>query len=144
MAKKWLKAKIMAVFTLNGHIESIKYTESSVFVFVSEVCNGYRDGSGRVVDNEVLVWRVLFPNGMRSYISKYFAKGMLVNIYGTPRPYAKDHDGNMVDGYTILGKNIDRAAYQRTSTRIEKKMIRDSQLSSDEQPDLDAYNKPDF
>ena len=134
----------MAVFTLNGHIEGIKYTESSVFVFVSEVCNGYRDGSGRIVDNEVLVWRVLFPNGMRSYISKYFAKGMLVNIYGTPRPYAKDHDGNMVDGYTILGKNIDRAAYQRTSTRIEKKMIRDSQLSSDEQPDLDAYNKPDF
>jgi hypothetical protein len=144
MAEKRLKSKVMAVFTLNGHIESIKYTESSVFVFVSEVCNGYRDGSGRIVDNEVLVWRVLFPNGMRSYISKYFAKGMLVNIYGTPRPYAKDHDGNMVDGYTILGKNIDRAAYQRTSTRIEKKMIRDSQLNSDEQPDLDAYNKPDF
>ena len=134
----------MAVFTLNGHIESIKYTETSVFVFVSEVCNGYRDNSGRIVDNEVLVWRIMFPQGMKSYISKYFAKGMLVNIYGIPKPYAKDHDGNSVDGYTILGKNIDRAAYQRTSTRLEKRMIKDSQLASDEQPDLEAYEQPDF
>ena len=90
------------------------------------------------------MWRIMFPQGMKSYISKYFSKGMLVNIYGIPKPYAKDHDGNSIDGYTILGKNIDRAAYQRTSTRLEKKMIKDSQLASDEQPDLDSYNQSDF
>lgn len=134
----------MAVFTLNGHIETIKYTETAVFVFVSEVCNGYKDGSGKVVDNEVLMWKILFPKGMVSYITKFFAKGMLVNIYGIPKPYAKDHDGNIVEGITILGKNIDRAAYQRTSVRQEKKMIKESQLASNELPDLESYIKPDF
>jgi len=134
----------MAVFTLNGHIEAIKYTETAVFVFVSEVCNGYKDGSGKVVDNEVLMWKILFPKGMASYITKFFAKGMLVNIYGIPKPYAKDQDGNILEGITILGKNIDRAAYQRTSVRQEKKMIRDSQLNSTESPDLESFNQPDF
>lgn len=134
----------MASFTINGHIESIKYTESSVFVFVSEVCCGYRDSSGRVVDNEVLMWRIIFPKGMRSYISKFFSKGMLVNIYGIPKPYAKDGKGNRIEGVTILGKNIDRAAYQRTTTRMEKKMVAESLLNSEEQPDFYSYQEPDF
>ena len=134
----------MASFTLCGHIEAIRYTENSVIVTVSEVRNGYKDGSGRIVDNEILMWRVLFPKGMQSYISKFFSKGILVDVYGIPKPYAKDREGNLVDGYTILGKNIDRAAYQRTSTKMERKLIKDSQMASDEQPDLDAYNQPDF
>ena len=144
MAKKWLKSKVMASFTLCGHIEAIRYTENSVIVTISEVRSGYKDGIGRIVDNEILMWRVLFPKGMQSYISKFFSKGILVDVYGIPKPYAKDRDGNLVDGYTILGKNIDRAAYQRTSTKMEKKIIKDSQIASDEQPDLDAYNQPDF
>jgi len=134
----------MASFTLCGHIEAIRYTENSVIVTVSEVRNGYKDGSGRIVDNEILMWRVLFPKGMQSYISKFFSKGILVDVYGIPKPYAKDREGNLVDGYTILGKNIDRAAYQRTSTKMERKLIKESQMASDEQPDLDAYNQPDF
>ena len=134
----------MASFTLCGHIEAIRYTENSVIVTISEVRSGYKDGSGRIVDNEILMWRILFPKGMQSYISKFFSKGILVDVYGIPKPYAKDRNGNFVDGYTILGKNIDRAAYQRTSTKMEKKLIKDSQIASDEQPDLDAYNQPDF
>lgn len=134
----------MASFTLCGHIEAIRYTENSVIVTISEVRNGYRDNSGRVVDNEILMWKVLFPKGMQSYISKFFSRGILVDIYGIPKPYAKDREGNLVDGYTILGKNIDRAAYQRTSTKMEKKLIKDSLMASDEHPDLDSYNQPDF
>lgn len=134
----------MASFTLHGHVESVRYTENSVIVTISEVRSGYRDGSGRIVDNEILMWKVLFSKGMQSYISKFFFKGILVDVYGIPKPYAKDRDGNLVDGYTILGKSIDRAAYQRTSTKLEKRLIKDSQLASDEQPDLDSYNQPDF
>jgi len=134
----------MASFTLHGHIESVRYTENSVIVTISEVRSGYRDGSGRIVDNEILMWKVLFSKGMQSYISKFFFKGILVDVYGIPKPYAKDKDGNLVDGYTILGKSIDRAAYQRTSTKLEKRFIKDSQLASDEKPDLDSYNQPDF
>lgn len=144
MAKKRLKSKVMASFTLCGHIESIRYTENSVIVTVSEVRNGYKDGSGRIVDNEILMWKVIFPKGMQSYISKFFSRGILVDIYGIPKPYAKDKKGDIIEGYTILGKNIDRAAYQRTSTKMERKLIKDSQMASDEQPDLDAYNQPDF
>ena len=143
-AKKWLKPKVMASFTLCGHIESIRYTENSVIVTVSEVRNGYKDGSGRIVDNEILMWKVIFPKGMQSYISKFFSRGILVDIYGIPKPYAKNKEGDIIEGYTILGKNIDRAAYQRTSTKMERKLIKDSQMASDEQPDLDAYNQPDF
>lgn len=134
----------MAFFTLNGHIEGIKYTENSVIVIVSEVKSGYVDTSGRRTDDEVLVWKILYPSGMRSYIAKFFAKGMLVDVYGIPKPYAKDRDGNIVEGYTVLGKNIDRASYQRTSVRLEKKMIKDSQLNSSDHPDLESYMKPDF
>lgn len=144
MAKKWLKSKVMASFTLCGHIEAIRYTDNSVIVTVSEVRNGYKDGSGRIVDNEILMWKVIFPKGMQSYISKFFSRGILVDIYGIPKPYAKNKEGDIIEGYTILGKNIDRAAYQRTSTKMERKLIKDSQMASDEQPDLDAYNKPDF
>ena len=144
MAKKWLKSKVMASFTLHGHVESVRYTENSVIVTISEVRIGYRDGSGRIVDNEILMWKVLFPKGMQSYISKFFSKGILVDVYGIPKPYAKDKDGNLVDGYTILGKSIDRAAYQRTSTKLEKRLIKDSQLASGEKPDLESYNRPDF
>ena len=134
----------MASFTLHGHVESVRYTENSVIVTISEVRIGYRDGSGRIVDNEILMWKVLFPKGMQSYISKFFSKGILVDVYGIPKPYAKDKDGNLVDGYTILGKSIDRAAYQRTSTKLEKRLIKDSQLASGEKPDLESYNQPDF
>lgn len=134
----------MASFTLHGHVESVRYTENSVIVTISEVRIGYRDGNGRIVDNEILMWKVLFPKGMQSYISKFFSKGILVDVYGIPKPYAKDKDGNLVDGYTILGKSIDRAAYQRTSTKLEKRLIKDSQLASGEKPDLESYNQPDF
>ena len=134
----------MAVFTLNGHIEGIKYTENSVIVIVSEIRCGYTDSNGRKIEDEVLVWKILFPSGMRSYIAKFFSKGMLVDVYGIPKPYAKDHVGNITDGYTILGKNIDRASYQRTSVNIERKMVKDSHLGINEKPDLESYMRPDF
>ena len=134
----------MASVILNGHIQGIKYTETSVIVIVSEIRNGYTDANGRKKDNEVLMWKVLYPKGMMSYIAKFFAKGMLVDIYGFAKPYAIDHDGNIIDGYTILGKNIDRACYQRSSIVMEKKMIKDSQLGIDDKPDLEGYRESDF
>ena len=134
----------MASVILNGHIQGIKYTETSVIVIVSEIRNGYTDANGRKKDNEVLMWKVLYPKGMMSYIAKFFAKGMLVDIYGFAKPYAIDHDGNIIDGYSIIGQTIDLAPYPSNNIRIEKKRIKESQSASNETPDLDAFNQPDF
>jgi hypothetical protein len=39
---------------------------------------------------------------------------------------------------------INRASYPTTTIKQEKRMIRESQKASDEQPDLESYNQPDF
>jgi hypothetical protein len=59
-------------------------------------------------------------------------------------PYAKDHEGNVVDGYSIIGQTIDLAPYPSNNIRTERKRIKESIAASDEKPDLDAYNQPDF
>ncbi len=134
----------MAKVFINGHIESIKYKETSVEVIINELCAGYRDASGKKFDDEVLIWKVVFPNGSRNYLMKFFSEGMLVDVYGFIKPYAKDHDGRMMEGYSILGKNADRAVYQRSSIRKERQAIKDSQLHSTGTPNLKEYQEEDF
>ena len=134
----------MAKVFINGHIESIKYKEASVEVIVNEVCSGYRDASGKKFDDELLIWKVVFANSSRNYLMKFFSEGMLVDVYGFIKPYTKDREGKMVEGYSILGKNVDRAVYQRSSIRKERQAIKDSQLHSTGTPDLKAYQEEDF
>ena len=59
-------------------------------------------------------------------------------------PYAKDHQGNIIEGYSIIGETINRAAYPTGSLRTEKKIIKESLATSDETPDLESYSNPDF
>ena len=134
----------MASFQCVGFVEGVRVLPDSCILFLSEYKKGYKKSDGTIVDDKYVSWKIIFKGYFIKYITSHFGKGMLVEVKGEVLPYAKDREGNLVDGYTILGKNIDRAAYQRTSTKVEKKIIKDSQIASDEQPDLDAYNQPDF
>lgn len=145
MAKKWQKQEINKMdINFLGHIEGIRYTETAVVVTASERRQGYKKKDGTIVDDELLTFRFLFKPYFRKYISEHFSSGMLVKIKGVMLPYAKDHEGSIVEGYSILGQTIDRAAYQTSTIRAEKRMIKESQSMSTQAPDLDAYNQPDF
>lgn len=127
-----------------GHIIGIRYTDTSVIVTASERKMGYRRKDGVIVDDEILTFRFIFKPYFRKYISEHFSSGMLVKIKGTMLPYAKDHEGNIMDGYSIIGQTIDLAPYPSNNIRMERKRIKESMMASDEQPDLDEYNQPDF
>lgn len=127
-----------------GHIEAIRYTDTAILITVSERKLGYKKNDGTIVGDELLNYKIIFKLGQRNYISKFFDKGMLVSIKGIMLPYAKDHQGNIVEGYSIIGETISRAAYPAKGFRNEKRAIKESQLSSTGTPDLDSFNQPDF
>ena len=127
-----------------GHIEGIRYTDTAVVVTASERRQGYTKKDGTIIDDELLTFRFLFKPYFRKYISEHFSSSMLVKIKGIMLPYAKDHQGNIIEGFTILGQTIDRAPYQTNTIRAEKRMIKESQLASTQAPDLDSFNQPDF
>lgn len=127
-----------------GHIDGIRYTDSCVIVTASERRQGYRKVNGEVVADDILSFRFLFKPYFRKYISEHFNAGMLVKIKGVMLPYAKDNQGNTIDGFTLIGQTIDRAAYQTTNIRREKMMQKESQEHSSGVPDLDSYNTEDF
>ena len=127
-----------------GHVIGIRYTDTSVIVTASERKLGYRKKDGTRVDDEILTFRFIFKPYFRKYISEHFSNGMLVKIKGIMLPYAKDRQGSIVDGYSIIGQTIDVAPYPSNNIRLERKRIKESIAASDEMPDLDAYNQPDF
>ena len=135
----------MADIQILGHISNIKYLSDSILVVVDENKNGYMKSNGERVDSKVLTWKCIFSGNesKRNYINKYFNRGMLVQIKGEIIPYAVQY-GKFVDGYSVFIQAINRASYPTTSIKQEKKMIKDSQLASDERPDLESYNQPDF
>lgn len=136
---------IMADFQLLGHISNIKYLPDCILIYVDENKSGYTKPNGERVDARILSWKCIFSGNekKRGYISKYFNRGMLVQIKGEILPYSIEH-GEMKDGVTIFVQAINRYAYPTTGIKRERKMIMESQLSSDEKPDLDAFNTPDF
>lgn len=135
----------MADFTVLGHISTIKYLPESILIYVDEYKKGYRKADGEVVDDKVLSWRCIFSGNAskRNYITKYFSRGSLVQVKGEIVPYAIEH-GKLVDGFSVYVQTINLAAYPRQTIKQERKMIAESQLASDESPDLAAYNEPDF
>lgn len=134
----------MADFTILGFIEGIRYNEASVSVTLSERRLGYTKRDGTHVADEIISYRVVFKTYFKKYISSNFASGMLVKIKGILLPYAKDSEGNTIEGVTLIGQTIDREAYPKNSIRIERKMIKESQGNIDEEPDLKSFQAPDF
>lgn len=134
----------MADIVFLGHIEGIRYNDTSIIIVATERKKGYKKKDGTIIDDELLSFRFIFKSSFRKYISEHFSSGMLVKIKGVLLPYAKDHQGNIIDGYSIIGQTIDLAPYPSNNIRIEKKRIKESQSASDEIPDLDAFNQPDF
>lgn len=127
-----------------GHIEGVRYTETSVVIVACERRKGYKKKDGTIVDDELLTFRFLFNNNYRKYISEHFSRGMLVKIKGFMLPYAKDHEGHIIDGFTCIGQCIEIASYPSNNVRIEKRMVKESQKTSTETPRLEEFESPDF
>lgn len=135
----------MADFQVLGHITNIKYQQDCVLIFVEERKKGYRKQDGVVVDDKLLSWKCIFSGNekKRGFINKFFNIGSLVTVKGEILPYAIEH-GEMVDGNSVLVQTINLTAYPTRGLRKEMKMIKESQEQSDEPPDLDSFNQPDF
>lgn len=133
----------MASFESIGFINAIKYLQDSVIVYMDEYHKGYKKSNGEIVDDKYVSFKTIWKPYFKNYISKHFGEGMLVQVKGEILPYALEHS-KMVDGYTVLGQTINLYSYPRQSVKYEKKAIKDSALHSNEAPDLDDYNQPDF
>lgn len=127
-----------------GHIEGIKYADNCAIVTASEIKKGYKKKDGVIVDDELLTFKFIFKTYFKNYIASHFTKGMYVKIKGIMFPYAKNHSGETIDGYSIIGQTIDIAAYPTKYVRNEKRIIKESIAKSDESPDLNSYAAPDF
>lgn len=133
----------MASFQCVGFVEAVKILSDSCILFLSEYKKGYRKSDGTIVDDKYVSWKIIFKGYFIKYITSHFGKGMLVEVKGEVLPYAIEH-GQTVEGVSVIGQTCNMYSYPRYNVKLEKKMIKDSQLASDEQPDLDAYNQPDF
>ena len=130
-------------FILTGEIRTIKYLPDSIVLYIDDMERGYKRTDGVIVDDMFFSWKVVFSNNFKNFIVKFFNEGMLVDVDAKMRPFAVER-GESVQGYSCLGLSIQRSSYIKRYAKQELKMIKDSQLASDEQPDLDAYNQPDF
>lgn len=131
-------------FILEGTLVKLKYLDDSVICFVDDIEKGYTRNDGVVVDDALNTWKVIFKaNPFKSYITKFFNEGSLVEIDAKMRPYATEN-GKLVEGYSCIGISINRGAYARSSFRKEKKIMMESQESSLEKPNLEEFEKPDF
>lgn len=135
----------MASFSVIGFIESIKYLPNNggCLVFVTEFKKGYRKSDGEVVDDKYLSWKCIYKQGLVKYINNHFNRGMLVEIKGEVLPYSIEHD-KIVDGYSVIGQTLNMYSFPRSQMRSEEKMIKESQNTFEEKPDLEGYNKDDF
>lgn len=130
-------------FIVQGFINTIKYLPDACLVFIDDYESGYKRPNGEVVEDKYMSWKVIFPNGMKSFITKYFGNGMLVDVVAKMKPYEIEQE-KIVQGYSCLGLSIQRASYPKSTVKREIKMIKDSQASADEIPDLESYIEPDF
>lgn len=133
----------MADIQVTGFVNTIKYLPDAVLVFVDEFRKGFKKPNGDIVDDKYLSWKIIFKNGLRNYINKFFSDGMLVTVKGEVYPYAIERE-TLVDGYSFIGQTLNIASYPRSSVKREHRMMKESQLHSNGTPDLDAYNEPDF
>lgn len=133
----------MASFSVIGFIEGVKPLPDSCILFLSEYKKGYRKSDGTIVDDKYVSWKIIYKGYFIKYITSHFSKGMLVEVKGEVLPYAIEH-GQTVEGVSVIGQTCNMYSYPRYNVKIEKKMIKDSQLASDEKPDLESYMQSDF
>lgn len=136
----------MAKIIVSGIIEGIRYTTTCVNVMVGERRRGYTKPDGSIVPDDLLLWKCVFPVSQRGFISKFFSKGDFVDIYGIVLPYARNHNDDIAEGYSILGKNMEMATYQKKFVENERRLVRDSQSLAFEgtKPDVGRYMEEDF
>lgn len=135
----------MASFQVVGYIDTIKYipNQGGCFVFVSEYKRGFRRKDGTKVEDKYLSWKCIFKQGLVKYINEHFGNGMLVEVKGEVLPYSVEQQ-KMVDGYSVIGQCINMASYPKATVKKELRMMKESQEMSDEKPNIEAYNEPDF
>lgn len=133
----------MAAFQLIGFINTIKYLPDALLVYVDEYKRGYKKQDGTIVSEKYMTWKIIFKSYFRKYVSAHFGDGMLVEIKGDILPYAIEKD-KLIEGYSVIGQTINMASYPKSTVKREIKMIKDSQSSTDEIPDLESYIEPDF
>lgn len=133
----------MADIQVTGFILQIKYLPDAVLLFIDEYKKGYKKPNGDIVEDKYLSWKIIFKNGLRNYINKFFNNGMLVTVKGEVFPYAIEKE-KLIDGYSFVGQTLNIASYPRASVKQEQRMMKESQLHSTGVPNLDAYNEPDF
>lgn len=138
-----LKSKVMAAFSVIGFVEALKPLPDSCILFLSEYKKGYRKSDGTIVDDKYVSWKIIYKGYFIKYLTTHFSKGMLVEVKGDIVPYAIEH-GEVTEGYSVLGETCNMFSYPRYSIKQERKMIKESQLNSDEEPDLDTFIQPDF
>lgn len=130
-------------FILTGEIRTIKYLPDSIVLYIDDMERGYKRADGVTVDDMFFSWKVVFSNNFKNFIVKFFNEGMLVDIDAKMRPFAVKR-GESTQGYSCLGLSIQRSSYIKRYSKQEVKMIKESQLNSDEEPDLDTFIQPDF
>ena len=133
----------MASFQCVGFVEALKILSDSCILFLSEYKKGYKKSDGTIVDDKYVSWKIIFKGYFIKYITSHFGKGMLVEVKGEVLPYAIEH-GQTVEGVSVIGQTCNLYSYPRYNVKLEKKMIKESQLASNEKPDLESYNQPDF
>ena len=135
----------MAAFSVIGFIDNIKHlpNKGGCLVYISEYKKGYRKTNGEIVEDKYFSWKCIYKQGLVKYISEHFNKGMLVEIKGEVLPYAIEHN-NIIDGYSVIGQTVNMYSFPRLYAKTEMKMIKESQANTNETPNLDGYNKPDF
>lgn len=135
----------MANFSVIGFIDAIKYLPNNggCLIFLSEFKKGYKKSSGEVVEDRYMQWKCIFKQGLVKYVTNHFNKGMLVEIKGEVFPYAIEH-GSTVDGYSVVAQTLNMYSYPRYHAKSEDVMIKESQRTFDEIPDVEGYNQPDF
>lgn len=130
-------------FIVQGFINTIKYLPDACVVYIDDFKKGYKKPNGEVVDDKYFSWKIIFKGYFKKYINEHFSNGMLVEIDAEMYPYAIQN-GKLIDGYSCLGKSIDISSYPRASVKQEARMIKESQETSTELPNLDDHIKPDF
>ena len=133
----------MAAFSVIGFVDTIKILPDSCILFLSEYKKGYKKADGTVVEDKYHSWKVIFKGYFIKYLTTHFGKWMLVEVKGEIVPYVIEH-GQITDGYSVIGQTCNVFSYPRYSVKQEQKMIKESMDNTNELPDLESFNQPDF
>lgn len=133
----------MASWQCVGFVDAVKILPDACIMFLSEYKKGYKRSDGTVVEDKYHSWKVIFKGYFIKYLTTHFGKGMLVEVKGDIVPYSIEH-GQITEGYSIMGQTCNMFSYPRYSVKQEQRMIKESMDNTDEHPDLESYNQPDF